>query len=284
MSRAKPDEELVFKAQTGDLDAVDEVVRRWRNKIDVIVRTYRPIPGTDFDDRVSEALLGLYKSVKNYEWDKGASFETFAKRNIENALTDCYRRNTRDGIVPTGITISLDAESSDPMAGAATYRTTVGDMIAADDDTERDAINKITAETMPDEVIERIVETIYRAAAGNCMIDGRLRASLLSYTSSVFGSARASDLAELMGRNGSQPALMSLAPVRGTNQATQAVESIATGYATLCRAVIYESFDGHRSPEMRRRLIADGIVLSRSVVASIQSAISEVAGSLYSVA
>ncbi|HSH22965.1 MAG TPA: sigma-70 family RNA polymerase sigma factor [Acidimicrobiales bacterium] len=89
------DELLVARAQRGDDPAQRALIQRYRRFASSKGRRFH-IVGGDEDDIVQEALIGLYKAVRDYRSDGPASFRTFAElcitRQIMTAVKTARRR------------------------------------------------------------------------------------------------------------------------------------------------------------------------------------------------
>lgn len=86
------DRELVAKAQTGDRNALDELLRRHYDRIFAICRR---IAGNDADaaDATQEALLAIVRGLPKF--DNRAAFSTWSYRVATNACLDELRRRKR---------------------------------------------------------------------------------------------------------------------------------------------------------------------------------------------
>lgn len=89
------DELLVARAQRGDDAAQQALIERYRRVASAKGRRFHLVGGDD-DDIVQEALIGLYKAVRDYRGDRHASFRTFAElcitRQIMTAVKTARRR------------------------------------------------------------------------------------------------------------------------------------------------------------------------------------------------
>jgi RNA polymerase sporulation-specific sigma factor len=86
---------LVAQAQRGDDLAQQALIQRYRRLALARCRGYY-LPGGDTDDIVQEALIGLYKAVRDYRSDRQTSFRGFAEvcitRQILTAVKAAGRR------------------------------------------------------------------------------------------------------------------------------------------------------------------------------------------------
>ena len=71
------DEELIKQISTGDEQAENELLTRYKDLVVKISRGYFLVGG-DIEDIIQEGMIGLYKAIKNYSDQKNASFKTFA--------------------------------------------------------------------------------------------------------------------------------------------------------------------------------------------------------------
>ena len=71
------DEELSIKAQSGDENAVNTLLSKYKSLVNQIARSYF-LTGGDMEDIVQEGMIGLYKAIKHFNNSKTASFKTFA--------------------------------------------------------------------------------------------------------------------------------------------------------------------------------------------------------------
>ena len=89
------DDLLVARAQRGDDLAQQALIQRYRRIASAKGRKFHLVGG-DADDILQEALIGLYKAVRDYRSDSPASFRTFAEvcitRQIQTAVKTARRR------------------------------------------------------------------------------------------------------------------------------------------------------------------------------------------------
>ena len=79
------DEELSIKAQSGDQNALNELLSKYKSLINKVSRSYFLIGG-DMEDIIQEGMIGLYKAIMNFNENKNASFKTFANTCIKNQI------------------------------------------------------------------------------------------------------------------------------------------------------------------------------------------------------
>lgn len=110
---AKTDAELLTLARAGDTCAEEALYARYKNVVRVKTHAYF-IVGADRDDLLQEGMIGLYKAVRDYSADCGASFRTFAEMCIHRQIVTAIKTATRQKHIPLNSYISLYKNSEDP--------------------------------------------------------------------------------------------------------------------------------------------------------------------------
>ena len=82
-------EQSVVLARQGSHKDMDIVFKAFKNNIETCARKLSA-SGFDFDDAVQEGNIGLFRAILSYRDDKGASFETYAKKCILNSIITAY--------------------------------------------------------------------------------------------------------------------------------------------------------------------------------------------------
>lgn len=106
------DNEIIERISDGDDDALEFMMKKYGSLVKKEIRTVYII-GAETEDLVQEGMIGLFKAIKDFEPDKGASFPTFAtlciKRQIKTAITASNRQKHK----PLNTYISIYAESNE---------------------------------------------------------------------------------------------------------------------------------------------------------------------------
>ncbi|MBQ3520525.1 MAG: RNA polymerase sporulation sigma factor SigH [Firmicutes bacterium] len=104
------DRDLVLKAQSGDLDAEETLMRKYKETVKIKAKMYY-MAGADEDDVVQEGMIGLLKAIRQYDADKETSFGTFAGICITRQIISAIRSADRDKHKALNTSVSL----SDPL-------------------------------------------------------------------------------------------------------------------------------------------------------------------------
>lgn len=121
---------LVSKAQNGDTEAFEELIKNYRY-YDYFKKKYN-IPGYDQEDILQEVRIGVMKAVRGYNPERGASFETYAYMCVERRLILLLSKFTRGKkvIPPEKIFWGWDKEYSDNYVDNSTPETLYFDKIS----------------------------------------------------------------------------------------------------------------------------------------------------------
>ncbi|WP_121613825.1 RNA polymerase sporulation sigma factor SigH [Mesobacillus foraminis] len=101
------DEEIVDAVHNGESEALDYLIRKYRNFVRAKARSYFLI-GADREDIVQEGMIGLYKAIRDFKGDKLSSFRAFAELCITRQIITAIKTATRQKHIPLNSYVSLD--------------------------------------------------------------------------------------------------------------------------------------------------------------------------------
>ena len=130
------DEALVACAHEGDAQAEEALYERYKNIVRIRARPYFLI-GADRDDILQEGMIGLYKAIRDYSVEHGASFRVFAEMCIQRQIISAVKSATRFKHAPLNGYVSL-------------YRSAYGD---EDDRQMMDMLEELSTESPEDAYI-----------------------------------------------------------------------------------------------------------------------------------
>ena len=104
---ALTDEQAVKIAQTGDGEALEYLLNKYKNFVRSKARSYFLI-GADHEDIVQEGMIGLYKAIRDYKEEKLSSFRAFAELCITRQIITAIKTATRQKHIPLNSYISLN--------------------------------------------------------------------------------------------------------------------------------------------------------------------------------
>lgn len=101
------DEDIVEIARTGDPEALEYLITKYKSFVRVKARSYFLI-GADREDIIQEGMIGLYKAIRDYNRDKLTSFKAFAELCITRQIITAIKTATRQKHIPLNSYISLN--------------------------------------------------------------------------------------------------------------------------------------------------------------------------------
>lgn len=102
-----PDEQVVEYARAGDEEALEYLIKKYRNFVRAKARSYFLI-GADREDIIQEGMIGLYKAVRDFQPDKLSSFRAFAELCITRQIITAIKTATRQKHIPLNSYVSLN--------------------------------------------------------------------------------------------------------------------------------------------------------------------------------
>ncbi len=104
------DEELIKLAKKEDKTALESLIERYKETVNMKVSKYY-INGAEKEDLIQEGLIGLFKAVKSYNGEKDNSFKSFANMCIERQLITAVKGSNRQKHIPLNSYVSLNNSS-----------------------------------------------------------------------------------------------------------------------------------------------------------------------------
>ncbi|MGI5878486.1 MAG: RNA polymerase sporulation sigma factor SigH [Christensenellales bacterium] len=101
------DEEIVVLAGQGNTLAQDYILNKYKNFVRSKARSYFLI-GADREDIIQEGMIGLYKSIRDFNQDKLSSFHAFAELCVTRQIITAIKTATRQKHIPLNSYISLN--------------------------------------------------------------------------------------------------------------------------------------------------------------------------------
>lgn len=106
------DEDLIELIQSDDQYALEHLINRYKNLVNMKVSKYYII-GAEREDIEQEGLIGLFKAIKSYQSEKQNSFKTFANVCIERQLITAIKSSNRQKHMPLNSYLSLNMNAYD---------------------------------------------------------------------------------------------------------------------------------------------------------------------------
>lgn len=119
------DEELVSRAQAGDLEVEEYLIRKYKELVRLRSKFYFII-GADGDDVVQEGMIGLFKAIQSYSDCRGTTFRTFAEICVNRQIVTAIKAASRRKHKPLNESVSLNDPVNEEEQGL-----TLGEIIHA---------------------------------------------------------------------------------------------------------------------------------------------------------
>ena len=102
------DEQLIELIQNGDKYAIDFLIEKYKDLVNMKVSKYFMI-GAEKEDIIQEGMIGLFKAIQGYNPEKQNSFKTFANLCVERQLITAIKTSNRQKHMPLNSYLSLSA-------------------------------------------------------------------------------------------------------------------------------------------------------------------------------
>ncbi|NLT94178.1 MAG: RNA polymerase sporulation sigma factor SigH [Clostridia bacterium] len=101
------DEKVVELAKDGDNYALEFLINKYKNFVRAKARSYFLI-GADREDIIQEGMIGLYKAIRDFRYDKLSSFRAFAELCITRQIITAIKTATMQKHIPLNSYVSLN--------------------------------------------------------------------------------------------------------------------------------------------------------------------------------
>ena len=106
------DEELILRFKNGESEILDYLMEKYKDMVRKKARAMFLIGG-DNDDLIQEGMIGLFKAVRDYQPDKEASFQTFARMCVDRQIYNAIQNSNRQKHQPLNSYVSLSQEDAE---------------------------------------------------------------------------------------------------------------------------------------------------------------------------
>ncbi len=105
---AETDEQLVEAIVSGDSEAMDFLMNKYKNLVRSRARTLFLV-GADKEDLIQEGMIGLYKAIRDFDASKNVSFQNFAELCISRQMYSAIKGSNTKKNQPLNNYISIDS-------------------------------------------------------------------------------------------------------------------------------------------------------------------------------
>ena len=108
----KLEEEIVIEAKNGNVRAQEYVISKYEGFVKAKSKSYFLI-GADKEDIYQEGMIGLYKAIRDFNYEKSTTFKAFAELCITRQIITAIKTATRQKHIPLNTYISLNKPVSE---------------------------------------------------------------------------------------------------------------------------------------------------------------------------
>lgn len=109
---AMSDEDLIALIKKDDKYALDFIIEKYKELVNMKVGKYFII-GAEREDIIQEGMIGLFKAIQGFDFEKQNSFKTFANLCIERQLITAIKTSNRQKHMPLNGYLSLNTSAYD---------------------------------------------------------------------------------------------------------------------------------------------------------------------------
>ncbi len=124
------DREYINKIKNGDEAALNDIMEKYKNFVYLKAKPFFMV-GAEKEDIIQEGMIGLFKAIKGYDDQKEVTFKVFADLCIRRQIMTAIKSATRQKHIPLNSYLSLNKS-------------------AYDEDSDREVIEMLDVETIPD--------------------------------------------------------------------------------------------------------------------------------------
>ena len=143
MKQNDEDKKYILKIKDGDEDALNRIMEKYKNFVYAKAKTFF-IVGAEQEDIIQEGMIGLFKAIKGYDFNKEVTFSSFADLCIRRQIISAIKASTRQKHIPLNSYLSLNKTSFD-------------------EDTDREVIEQLDLDTVPDPLETLTKKETYRS-------------------------------------------------------------------------------------------------------------------------
>ena len=100
--------QLINGAKDGDTECLEIIFDEFRGYIRSLSNKYYLV-GADNDDLIQEGMIGLFKAIRDYRFDEGVTFHSFAVVCIQRQVKTALKLATRKKHLPLNQSVSLQS-------------------------------------------------------------------------------------------------------------------------------------------------------------------------------
>ena len=101
------DNKYIQEIKNGNIDALNKIMERYKSYVYLKAKPFFLV-GAERDDIIQEGMIGLFKAIKGYNFEKDVSFKIFADLCIRRQIMTAIKASTRQKHIPLNSYLSLN--------------------------------------------------------------------------------------------------------------------------------------------------------------------------------
>lgn len=99
--------DIIKLIRNGDETALEYIIEKYKTMVKIKSRSYF-ITGADYEDIIQEGMIGLYKAIRDFNFEKHSNFYSFAELCITRQLISAIKAANRQKHIPLNSSLSLN--------------------------------------------------------------------------------------------------------------------------------------------------------------------------------
>ncbi len=101
------DNKYIQEIKNGNIDALNKIMERYKSYVYLKAKPFFLV-GAEREDIIQEGMIGLFKAIKGYNFEKDVSFKIFADLCIRRQIMTAIKASTRQKHIPLNSYLSLN--------------------------------------------------------------------------------------------------------------------------------------------------------------------------------
>ena len=106
------DNKYIQEIKNGNIDALNKIMERYKSYVYLKAKPFFLV-GAEREDIIQEGMIGLFKAIKGYNFEKDVSFRIFADLCIRRQIMTAIKASTRQKHLPLNSYLSLNKTAFD---------------------------------------------------------------------------------------------------------------------------------------------------------------------------
>ena len=106
------DNNYIQEIKNGNIDALNKIMERYKSYVYLKAKPFFLV-GAEREDIIQEGMIGLFKAIKGYNFEKDVSFRIFADLCIRRQIMTAIKASTRQKHIPLNSYLSLNKTAFD---------------------------------------------------------------------------------------------------------------------------------------------------------------------------